>query len=132
MNQIINELIKFYLNKDLFKAKRIKKEEKLFKVRQILGIDLPEKSFFILPDGTLIEKEDEINIELNDILDKNNIYLIHNKNNSINLLNQIEKKNKLKLNNFISPDNKKRELKYISPPIKYSNLKVNNYIKKKL
>ena len=159
MNQIINELIKFYLNKDLFKAKRIKKEEKLFKVRQILGIDLPEKSFFILPDGTLIEKEDEINIELNDILDKNNIYLIHNKNNSINLLNQIEKKNKLKLfkkginkdfpewllsqnkikeniiipkelNNFISPDNKKRELKYISPPIKYSNLKVNNYIKK--
>ena len=159
MNQIINELIKFYLNKDLFKAKRIKKEEKLFKVRQILGIDLPEKSFFILPDGTLIEKEDEINIELNDILDKNNIYLIHNKNNSINLLNQIEKKNKLKLfkkginkdfpewllsqnkikeniiipkelNNFISPDNKKRELKYISPPIKYSNLKANNYIKK--
>ena len=100
--------------------------------RQILGIDLPEKSFFILPDGTLIEKEDEINIESNDILDKNNIYLIHNKNNSINLLNQIEKKNKLKLNNFISPDNKKRELKYISPPIKYSNLKVNNYIKKKL
>ena len=98
--------------------------------RQILGIDLPEKSFFILPDGTLIEKEDEINIELNDILDKNNIYLIHNKNNSINLLNQIEKKNKLKLNNFISPDNIKRELKYISPPIKYSNLKVNNYIKK--
>ena len=100
--------------------------------RQILGIDLPEKSFFILPDGSLIEKEDEINIESNDILDKNNIYLIHNKNNSINLLNQIEKKNKLKLNNFISPDNKKRELKYISPPIKYSNLKVNNYIKKKL
>ena len=44
MNQIINELIKFYLNKDSFKAKRIKKEEKLFKVRQILGIDLPEKS----------------------------------------------------------------------------------------
>lgn len=100
--------------------------------RQILGIDLPEKSFFILPDGSLIEKEDEINIESNDILDKNNIYLIHNKNNYINLLNQIEKKNKLKLNNFISPDNKKRELKYISPPIKYSNLKVNNYIKKKL
>ena len=132
MNQIINELIKFYLNKDSFKAKRIKKEEKLFKVRQILGIDLPEKSFFILPDGTLSEKEDEINIELNDILDKNNIYLIHNKNNSINLLNQIEKKNKLKLNNFISPDNKKRELKYISSPIKFSNLKVNNYIKKKL
>jgi hypothetical protein len=93
----MNELIKFYLNKDLFKAQRIKKEEKLFKVRQILGIDLPEKSFFILPDGTLIEKEDEINIELNDILDKNNIYLIHKKNNSINLLNQIEKKNKLKL-----------------------------------
>ena len=80
----------------------------------------------------MIEKEDEINIESNDILDKNNIYLIHNKNNYINLLNQIEKKNKLKLNNFISPDNKKRELKYISPPIKYSNLKVNNYIKKKL
>jgi len=40
--------------------------------------------------------------------------------------------NPKELNNFISPDNKKRELKYISPPIKYSNLKINNYIKKKL
>ena len=78
MYQAGNELIKFFLNNQFFKAKRIKRNEKLLKVRQILGIDLPEKSLFIFSDGTFIEKEDELNIELNDILDKNSVYLIKN------------------------------------------------------
>ena len=65
MNNSSQELIKFYLNKQLFKAKRIKKNEKLVKVRQLLGLHLPEKSVFILPDGTFIDKEDEINVNSN-------------------------------------------------------------------
>ena len=83
MNKASLELIKFYLNNQIFKAKRIKKDEKLSKVRQLLGLDLPEKSFFILSDGTFVEKEDEFNIELSDILDNNNIYLIKNENDDI-------------------------------------------------
>ena len=83
MNKKSLELIKFYLNNQLFKAKRIKKDEKLSKARQILGLDLPEHSFFILSDGTFVEREDEFNIELNDILENNNIYLIKNENNDI-------------------------------------------------
>ena len=46
MEQTNHELIKFYLNKQLFKAKRFKKDEKLLKVRQKLGLNLPEKSVF--------------------------------------------------------------------------------------
>ena len=82
MEQTNHELIKFYLNKQLFKAKRFKKDEKLLKVRQKLGLNLPEKSVFTFSDGTFIEKEDEINMELKDILDNNNIYLIKNINDN--------------------------------------------------
>ena len=83
MEQTNHELIKFYLNKQLFKAKRFKKDEKLLKVRQKLGLNLPEKSVFTFSDGTFIEKEDEFNIELSDILDNNNIYLIKSENDII-------------------------------------------------
>ena len=85
MNGLNNELIRFYLNKQLFKAKRFKKDEKLSKVRQKLGLHLPEKSNFIFSDGAVVEKEDEINMEINDILDKNNnIYLINIYNQVVN------------------------------------------------
>ena len=91
MNQINQELIKFYLNKQIFKAKRIKKNEKLIKARQLLGLDLPENSLFTYSDGTLIEKEDEIYIEINDLLDNNNIYLIKNEDNN-SIYNELLKK----------------------------------------
>ena len=105
MNNSIQELIKFYLNKQLFKAKRIKKNEKLLKVRQILGLHLPEKSVFILPDGTFIDKDDEINVDLNDIVDNNNAYLIKNdndNNNSIDGLNLMDKNYNLTTSNNIT------------------------------
>ena len=153
MNQIKSELIKFYLNEQIFKAKRITRDEKLIKVRQLLGLDLPEKSLFICSDGTLIEKEDEEYIELNDLLDNNNIYLIKNENNNINIYN---KKIKKKINEpkWLEEKNKtleikeeeknkeitesdieqkfpivteiiKKELKYMPPPVKYSNSNYN-------
>ena len=84
MNKTNEELIKFYLNKQLFKAKRVKKNEKLLKVRQLLGLHLPENSNFIFSDGTFVEKEDEINMEIKDILDNNNVYLIKTENDGEN------------------------------------------------
>ena len=110
MNQTNLELIKFYLNKQLFKAKRFKKDEKLLKVRQKLGLNLPEKSLFIFSDGTFIEKEDEINMEIKDILDNNNVYLIKNTNdNDENIgLNQIipnyNLTSKNKISNYYFPN----------------------------
>ena len=150
MNQINQELIKFHLNKQIFKAKRIKKNEKLIKARQLLGLDLPENSLFTYSDGTLIEKEDEIYIEINDLLDNNNIYLIKNEdNNSIynellkkrynvpkwlrshkkTLENEKQEKNnetnnsikELKIDIDCVPQTIKKKLKYMPPPIKYSN-----------
>ena len=88
INKQNEELIKFYLNNQLFKAKRVKKNEKLLKVRQLLGLHLPEKSFFILKDETLIDKDDEANIELHEILDNNIANLIKHddNNNSYNIM----------------------------------------------
>lgn len=150
MNQINPELIKFYLNEQIFKEKRIKKNEKLIKARQLLGLDLPQNSLFIYSDGTLIEKEDELYIEINDLLDNNNIYLIKNDNNN-SIYNQLlkkknnipkwlrshkkasdikkqeknnEKKNSIKELNIdidLVPQTIKKKLKYMPPPIKYSN-----------
>ena len=83
-----NSLVKFYLNKQLFQAKRINTNENLSKIRQRLGLHLPEKAFFIFSDGTEIEKEDELNIKLKEVLEMNNSYLItkdaiNNDNNSL-------------------------------------------------
>ena len=118
MNQINQELIKFYLNKQIFKAKRIKKNEKLIKARQLLGLDLPENSLFTYSDGTLIEKEDEIYIEINDLLDNNNIYLIKNEDNN-SIYNELLKKRYNVLNGFVhikklwKMKNKKKIMKQI-------------------
>lgn len=108
----------------------------------------------------MVEKQDEYNIQLDDILDNNNIYLINNnKNDDIsmdNLLNIIsytkdnddfplwlnsknkneEIKEKENINNtkeqdgIINHNLNKKELKYIRPPIKYSNSKSNIYLNK--
>ena len=83
-----HSLIKFYLNDQLFKAKRMNIYENLSKVRQILGIHLPEKALFIFSDKTFIDKEDELNIKLNEIIDINNVYLI-NKDNYDNNIKKI-------------------------------------------
>ena len=117
MNIASLDLIKFYLNNHLFKAKRIKKDEKLLKVRQILGLDLPEKSIFIFSDGTFVEKQDEFNIEIKDILDNNNnIYLINNnKNDGIDKDNHLNTISYTKDNDdfplWLNSNNKNEEIK---------------------
>ena len=85
-----DSLIKFYLNDQLFKAKRMNINENLSKVRQMLGLHLPEEALFIFSDKTIIEKEDELSIKLNEIIDKNNIYLIKKDNYEININNKFQ------------------------------------------
>ena len=87
-----NPLIRFYLNQQLFKAKRIDINHDLTKIRQILGLHLPEKAFFSFSDGTEILKEDELNIKLKEILDDNNIYLIKKDNINIDSIQNINTK----------------------------------------
>ena len=75
-------LILFRLNNQLFKAKRINLNLNLTKTRILLGLDLPENAIFILSDGTEIEKNEESKIRLDEICDKNTIYLIKKENNN--------------------------------------------------
>ena len=142
-----NPIIRFYLNDQLFKAKRIDINYNLTKIRQILGLHLPEKAFFSFSDGTEILKEDELNIKLNEILDDNNIYLIkkdniyistkiNNKNNIFpewlnpkenNQQNNMQNENCENLNeenniiHTIFSKEDRKELKYLPAPVKYSN-----------
>ena len=72
------KLIKFKLNKTPLFAKKLDINETLFQVRKKLENKLEEKSIFSFADGTIIEKEDENNFTLKDIIEKvNNFYDLH-------------------------------------------------------
>ena len=80
-------------------------------------MDLPEKSIFIFSDGTFVEKQDEFNIEIKDILDNNNnIYLINNnKNDGIDKDNHLNTISYTKDNDdfplWLNSNNKNEEIK---------------------
>lgn len=68
-------LISFCINQESKFAKKINKEEKLPEIRKILQNKLPEDSIFTLPDGSSIDKEDEDDYSLSEIIKDDKVYI---------------------------------------------------------
>ena len=58
--------------------KKISKEETLPQIRKIFGEKLPNDSVFTLPDGSEIDKEDESDYTLSEILKDDKVYMKSN------------------------------------------------------
>lgn len=68
-------LISILINNESKFAKKLSKEETLPQVRQLLGEKLPKDSIFTLPDGSEIDKEDESDYKLSEILKDDKVYM---------------------------------------------------------
>ena len=66
-------------------AKKISKEETLPQIRKIFGEKLPNDSVFTLPDGSEIDKEDESDYTLSEILKDDKVYMKSNESLKISL-----------------------------------------------
>lgn len=75
-------LISFLINNESKFAKKLNKEEKLPAIRKFLSEKLPEDSIFTLPDGSEIDKEDEDDYQLSEIIKDDKVY-IKSKSNEI-------------------------------------------------
>ena len=76
-------IIKFYLNNNPYISKKLEKNNELSKIRKLLN-NLDEEICFSFKDGFKIDKEEEPNYTLSDILDNNNVYLIKSDNEKEN------------------------------------------------
>ena len=70
-----NVLLRFIINKEPKFFKKLKKNKKLSEIRKQLNEKLPNDSIFILSDGCEIDKEDENELELSEILEENKVYI---------------------------------------------------------
>lgn len=68
-------LIKFIINKEPKYAKKFNKNEKLSEIRKLLYEKMPNDSIFILSDGYEIDKEDESEYELSEIIEEGKVYI---------------------------------------------------------
>ena len=71
-------LISVIINNESKFAKKISKEETLPQIRKIFGEKLPNDSVFTLPDGSEIDKEDESDYTLSEILKDDKVYMKSN------------------------------------------------------
>ena len=94
-------LISVLVNNESKFAKKIEKTKTLTEIRQLFGEKLPNDSIFTLPDGSEIEKEDEPDYILSEILKEDKVYVkseqLSNKQNPSKNVEQkiIKKKNRL-------------------------------------
>ena len=70
-----NVLLRFIINKEPKFAKKLNINKKLSEIRKQLNEKLPNDSIFILSDGCEIDKEDENELELSEILEENKVYI---------------------------------------------------------
>ena len=71
-------LISVIINNESKFAKKISKEENLVEIRKLFGEKLPNDSLFTLPDGSEIDKEDEGDYTLSEILKDDKVYMKSN------------------------------------------------------
>ena len=84
------------MNQNLQKKKS--KEETLPQIRKILGEKLPNDSVFTLPDGSEIDKEDESDYTLSEILKDDKVYMKSNESLKTSLPVTIPEKKKKSTN----------------------------------
>ena len=75
------ESIKIFLDNEAFLVKKFSRNIDLFTVREILEFKKKIDFVFVMKDGFKIEKEEEFDFTLNEILDEDKIYLKSVKNN---------------------------------------------------
>ena len=71
--------ISILINNESKFAKKLLETENLIEIRKILKDKLPDDSIFTLPDGSEIDKEDESDYTLSEILKDDKIYIKSNK-----------------------------------------------------
>lgn len=71
--------ISIVINNEPKFAKKLLETENLVEIRKILNDKLPDDSIFTLPDGSEIEKGDESDYTLSEILKEDKIYIKSNK-----------------------------------------------------
>lgn len=84
-------LISVMINNESKFAKKISKEITLPEVRKLLADKLPVDSIFTLPDGSEVDKNDEDDYTLSEIIKEDKVYIKSNE-----LLSGTEKKTKKK------------------------------------
>ena len=87
-------LISVIINNESKFAKKISKEETLPEIRKIFGEKLPNDSVFTLPDGSEIDKEDESDYTLSEILKDDKVYMKSNESLKTSLPVTIPEKKK--------------------------------------
>ncbi len=68
-------LISFVINQESKFAKKLNKDEKLSEIRKLLKKKLPKDSMFTLTDGSEIDKEDENDYKLSEIIKEDKVYI---------------------------------------------------------
>jgi len=68
-------LIRFLVNKEPKFTKKFCKNEKLSEIRKLLKEKLPDDSIFTLSDGCEIDKEDENDYLLSEVIDEGKVYI---------------------------------------------------------
>ena len=87
-------LISVIINNESKFAKKISKEENLVEIRKLFGEKLPNDSLFTLPDGSEIDKEDEGDYTLSEILKDDKVYMKSNESLKTSLPVTIPEKKK--------------------------------------
>ena len=87
-------LISVIINNESKFAKKISKEETLSQIRKLFGEKLPNDSLFTLPDGSEIDKEDESDYTLSEILKDDKVYMKSNESLKTSLPVTIPEKKK--------------------------------------
>ena len=91
-------LISVIINNESKFAKKISKEENLVEIRKLFGEKLPNDSLFTLPDGSEIDKEDEGDYTLSEILKDDKVYMKSNESLKTSLPVTIPEKKKKSTN----------------------------------
>ena len=68
-------LIRFIINREPKFVKKFNKNEKLSEIRKLLDEKMPNYSIFVLSDGCEIDKEDESEIQLSEIIEEGKVYI---------------------------------------------------------
>ena len=77
-------LISILINNESKFAKKIEKTKTLPELRELFGKKLPDDSIFTMPDGSEIEKEDEPDFTLSEILKEDKVYIKSEQSNKEN------------------------------------------------
>ena len=72
------KLISILINNESKFAKKLLESEKLIEIRKLFGEKLPKDSIFTLPDGSEIDREDENDYTLSEILKEDKVYIKSN------------------------------------------------------